>query len=265
MANGLLINAATGGGQQKISAKEIDDGGGDLQQHQRMLVEGEDAHDAALTKNAIPIGGYASAAAPTAVSADADFVRAWFLRNGAQTVVLTAAGALIGGDAANGIDVDVTRVTGTVTVDSELPTAAALADNASNPTVPAVGAFGMVWDGSTWDRQAGTSADGTLVNLGTNNDVTLNGAGTATLANINDAATSATLQASNVNRKAWSCFNDSTQRLYIKFGATASTTSFNVRVEPGALYEMPLPVYTGIIDGIWAADGTGAARVCELT
>ena len=38
------------------------------------------------------------------------------LRNGAQATVLTAAGALIGGDATNGLDVDVTRVTGTVTV-----------------------------------------------------------------------------------------------------------------------------------------------------
>lgn len=56
-----------------------------------------------------------------------------------------------------------TSVTGTVTVDSELPTAAALADNTANPTVPAVGSFGMVYDGSTWDRQAGNSAGGTYV------------------------------------------------------------------------------------------------------
>lgn len=56
------------------------------------------------------IGGGASAAAPAAVSADGDAVRAWFLRNGAQATVLTAAGALIGGDAANGLDVDVTRL-----------------------------------------------------------------------------------------------------------------------------------------------------------
>lgn len=56
------------------------------------------------------VGGYASAAAPTDVSADGDAVRAWHLRNGAQATVLTAAGALIGGDATNGLDVDVTRV-----------------------------------------------------------------------------------------------------------------------------------------------------------
>lgn len=61
----------------------------------------------------------------------------------------------------------------TVTVDSELSTAATLTDNFANPTAGGVGAFGMVWDGANWDRSPGTSADGTLVNLGTNNDVTV--------------------------------------------------------------------------------------------
>ena len=55
-------------------------------------------------------GGYASAAAPTSVSADGDAVNAWYLRNGAQATVITAAGALVGGDATNGLDVDVTRL-----------------------------------------------------------------------------------------------------------------------------------------------------------
>jgi len=68
------------------------------------------AHDAAIAGNPLTIGGVASAAAPTSVSADQDSVRAWYLRNGATATVLTAAGALIGGDAANGIDVDVTRL-----------------------------------------------------------------------------------------------------------------------------------------------------------
>lgn len=80
-------------------------------------------------------------------------------------------------------------VSGTVTADTELPAAAALADNTANPTVPAVGAFNMVYDGSTWDRAPGTSADGMLVNLGANNDVTVT-SGTVTLgagtANIGD-------------------------------------------------------------------------------
>lgn len=73
-------------------------------------VQGDAAHDAAVSGNPVLIGGSASAAAPTSVSADGDAVRAWYLRNGAQATVVTAAGALIGGDATNGLDVDVTRV-----------------------------------------------------------------------------------------------------------------------------------------------------------
>lgn len=73
--------------------------------------------DAALTV-ATTVGGMAmgraSAAAPTGVSADNDAVIPWYLRSGAVATVLTAAGALIGGDAANGLDVDVTRMSALV-------------------------------------------------------------------------------------------------------------------------------------------------------
>lgn len=48
-------------------------------------------------------------------------------------------------------------------VDTELPAAAALADNTANPTAPAVGAFLMCWDGATWDRCPGTSAGGQYI------------------------------------------------------------------------------------------------------
>ncbi|HET9672418.1 MAG TPA: hypothetical protein VFQ40_06170 [Actinomycetota bacterium] len=64
------------------------------------------------------------------------------------------------GDTTNGLDVDVTRVSGTVTVDTELPAAAALGDTDSNPTAPAVGAFGMVWGGTTWARMRSLLGDG---------------------------------------------------------------------------------------------------------
>jgi hypothetical protein len=73
-------------------------------------VVGDAAHDAAAAGNPVLVGGYASAAAPTDVSADADAVRAWMLRNGSQAVTITAAGALIPGDATNGLDVDVIRL-----------------------------------------------------------------------------------------------------------------------------------------------------------
>ena len=51
------------------------------------------AHDAAASSaNPLLIGGYASAAAPTDVSADTDAVRAWFLRNGAQVHTISQGG-----------------------------------------------------------------------------------------------------------------------------------------------------------------------------
>lgn len=73
-------------------------------------VVGDAAHDAAAAGNPLLMGAYASAAAPANVSGDADAVRLWALRNGALAVNITAAGALIPGDAANGLDVDITRL-----------------------------------------------------------------------------------------------------------------------------------------------------------
>lgn len=79
-------------------------------------------HDSPLgSSRPVLNGGYASAAAPSDVSADADAVRAWFLRNGAQAVNLTAAGALIPGDATNGLDTDVTRMPATAAEGAALP------------------------------------------------------------------------------------------------------------------------------------------------
>lgn len=74
-----------------------------------VTVGGTAAADAAVSGNPVAGGGRASAAAPTDMSADGDAVFSWHLRNGAQAVNLTAAGALIPGDATNGLDVDITR------------------------------------------------------------------------------------------------------------------------------------------------------------
>lgn len=49
-----------------------------------------------------------------------------------------------------------------VPVDTEMPTAAALADGAANPTAPLNGAANQVYNGATWDRQRGNT-EGTLL------------------------------------------------------------------------------------------------------
>lgn len=89
------------------------------------------------------------------------------------------------------------------------------------------------------------------------------GVATATLANVAGSATSVSLFASNSSARQRIIYNDSTAILYVKFGATASTTSFTVKMPADSVYEFPLPCYTGAVDGIWAS-ATGAARTTEV-
>ena len=87
----------------------------------------------------------------------------------------------------------------------------------------------------------------------------------ATLANVASSATTVTVLAANAKRKSVIIMNDSTQILYLKFGATASTSSFTYKLAGGETLEIPGAgvIYTGIIDGIWAS-ANGNARVTEL-
>lgn len=101
---------------------------------------------------------------------------------------------------------------------------------------------------------AGTNALGT---------VKTTPATSATLANVASSASNVTLQASNANRRGLMIFNDSTAILYVKFGATATSSSYTVQMAAGAYYEFPSPIYTGIVDGIWAS-ANGNARMTEI-
>lgn len=96
-------------------------------------------------------------------------------------------------------------------------------------------------------------------------------AATSTLANVAGSASSVTLIALNTNRLGAVVVNDSTAILYIKFGSTASATSYTYMLAGSvggvaSVWEMPSwsARYTGIITGIWAS-ATGNARVTELT
>lgn len=90
-------------------------------------------------------------------------------------------------------------------------------------------------------------------------------AATATLSNVSDSASSVTLQAANSSRLGLLIVNDSTVRLLVKFGSSASATSYTVAIAPQGYYELPAPIYTGIVTGIWDSDASGAARMTELT
>lgn len=52
-----------------------------------------------------------------------------------------------------------------VTADTELPVAAALADGAANPTAPMIGAGNLMFNGTTWDRARGDTANGVDVDV----------------------------------------------------------------------------------------------------
>jgi len=127
----------------------------------------------------------------------------------------------------------------------------------------------LSWDPWTGAVTGGGGGDATAANQVTGNsslssiDSKLTKPATSTVTSVVSLATNVTLLASNSSRKGASVFNDSTQVLSLKLGATASATSFTVKMDAGDYYEVPYG-YTGIIDGIWVS-ANGNARVTELT
>lgn len=90
------------------------------------------------------------------------------------------------------------------------------------------------------------------------------GTGSASLSALDSAATSAQLLAANQSRKGLILVNTDANAVYVKYGTTASATSFTVTIPSGGYWEMPAPIYTGRIDAIWAADGSGSLYATEL-
>lgn len=96
-------------------------------------------------------------------------------------------------------------------------------------------------------------------------------AGTSVLSNVSESLASVTLLASNASRLAFEIDNDSDGVLLVKFGATASATSYSYEVMPRDKFSTAIlgVNYTGRIDGIWrttpGTSGHTAARVTELS
>lgn len=109
-------------------------------------------------------------------------------------------------------------------------------------------------NGVTTSMGAGTSDTGTQ-------RVTHSSGATATEANVPSSTSNTTLLAASTSRLGAAFFNDSTSLLYLKFGATASSTSYTVQLVPNSYYEIPGPhIYNGIVDGIWVS-ANGNCRV----
>lgn len=88
-------------------------------------------------------------------------------------------------------------------------------------------------------------------------------ANTATISAVTCSTTNTTLLSENTNRKMAIFYNRAGRDIYIKFGTTASTTSFTVVVQDNAYYELPLPVYTGRIDAV-TSTGSGVMQITEI-
>lgn len=234
------------------------------------------------------------------------------------SVAVTNAGLTALNGAISGTEVQVDVLTmPTVTVDTELPAAATLADGLDNPSTSSIAALGYVYTstGDEWNRLKQTSSTlnttstgipaiaavaqfddsspttisenqfGNLrmstrrelygqirdaagnergANVSANNSLQVTQkSSTATLSNVASSATNVTILASNTARTGATVYNDSTQILYLKFGTTASTTSFTVKLASETYYEVP-GGYTGVLDGLWAS-ANGSARITELT
>lgn len=85
---------------------------------------------------------------------------------------------------------------------------------------------------------------------------------------IPNSATSVSLLAANANRKKLSIANNSNQDLFIDLDATASVADHAIKIPKvtasGFIATYELQSYTGVVSGIWAAAGSGAALVREL-
>ncbi len=86
-------------------------------------------------------------------------------------------------------------------------------------------------------------------------------ASTSTITSVAENATSVTVLASNANRLAASLYNGSASACYLKYGVTASASSFTKRLQTGEFHQV-IGAYTGRIDCIWdTAPGTGVAAM----
>lgn len=105
----------------------------------------------------------------------------------------------------------------------------------------------------------GPTASGGAVPVTTTGSAVLASAGPVSVAS---SATVVTLKAANTARRQLTIFNESTQVLRVKRGAAASATDYSFQLAPLDYYEMPTPIYTGILTGIWVA-ANGFAEIDE--
>lgn len=106
----------------------------------------------------------------------------------------------------------------------------------------------------TWTVQPGNTANTTPW-------LTTDRGATPSIARVATSTTVATLQASNTARKELIIVNEAATVLYVKFGATATTTDYTVQIAAGGTYIEDK--YTGVVTAILGA-GSSNAQVTEI-
>jgi hypothetical protein len=86
----------------------------------------------------------------------------------------------------------------------------------------------------------------------------------AALSTVASQTSSIQLAAVNEARRGLFIFNTDANPLFVKYGTTAATNSFTVKIPNDGYWEMPAPIYHGVLHGIWSGDGTGSAFITEL-
>jgi hypothetical protein len=101
------------------------------------------------------------------------------------------------------------------------------------------------------------------VGVDNNISVQFSKANSSSVTNVAASTVNVTLLAANPARIGGAIYNDSVNVMYLKLGATASTTSYTVQLGRRDYYELPSG-YTGQVDALWSASA-GTARITELT
>jgi hypothetical protein len=106
-------------------------------------------------------------------------------------------------------------------------------------------------------------ADGAAADINVGNAMPVRTVASSSSVNaVSTSGTSATLASASAGRLRIIVVNDSSATLYVKYGTTASSSDWTVKLAPDSTLDED--AYTGRIDAVLST-GTGTARVTELS
>ena len=205
---------------------------------------------------------------------------------GTGTFVVSAASLPLPSDAATAVKQPALGTAGTASTDvlsvQGIAGGTALAVNVSNAFALDTSVSGiLVAQASTTSGQSGPLTQGAVTTAAPSyttaktSPLSLDLAGNLRIVQVSESssttgvtssATDVTLLAANTSRKGASIYNASTAILYVQEGGVASVASggYNVAIPASGYYELPTPVYKGVLHGIWAS-ANGYAQMKENT